>query len=64
MPYNEEDVMVDIFKEWAVTVHRCQPNVQARKTKDWGESFWLLGKRTLKACGTTRMLGSITWKLF
>ena len=27
--------MVDIFEEWAVTVHRCQPNVQAKRDVHW-----------------------------
>ena len=35
MPYNKEDDMVDIFEEWAVTVHRCQPNVQAKRDVLW-----------------------------
>ena len=35
MPVNEEDDMVDIFEEWAVTVNRCYPAVQAKKDVIW-----------------------------
>ena len=31
MLVNEDDDMVDIFEEWAVTVHRCQPDEQGKK---------------------------------
>ena len=31
MPFNEEDDIVEVFEEWAVTVHRCQPYEQVKK---------------------------------
>ena len=35
MPFKEEDDIVDAFEEWAVTVHRCQPDEQDKKDVLW-----------------------------